>query len=127
VNTKKAIYIFLGLLCVGLGFWGIILPGLPTTIFLLMATYFFAKSSPRLHAWLLNNRLFGPFIKDYQEHQSIFLKVKIRIIITMWVMIGISFLFLLDITWLKILVPFLGVVGTVVVGFIVKTRSVEES
>lgn len=122
MQLKKGLYIFLGLLCVGLGFWGIIIPGLPTTVFLLMATYFFAKSSPRLHNWLLNNKLFGRYIRDWQEYKSIPLKGKIMAIGSMWTMIGLSIFIIPEIFWLKALVFSLGGVGTLVVGFLIKTR-----
>lgn len=125
MEIKKIIFVILGLLCVGLGFWGIILPGLPTTVFLLMAAYFFAKSSPRLHNWLLNNRLFGPFIKDYQKHKSIYLRTKIWAITSMTIMITISFFFLPPIWWVKGIVIGTGLIGAIVVGFVVKTRKDE--
>ncbi|WP_428244332.1 YbaN family protein [Gynuella sp.] len=69
--------IVIGWLAVLLGFIGIFLPVLPTTPFLLLAASCFAKSSPRFHRWVISSPLFGPIIKDWQEHRFIEKKVKI--------------------------------------------------
>ena len=70
------------LLCAGwlnlaLGFIGIFLPLLPTTPFLLLAAYCFARSSEGLHAWLLSLKFAGPLIRDWQEHRNISLSTKL--------------------------------------------------
>ncbi len=67
----KGLYTALGLLCVGLAVLGVVVPGLPTTPLLLVAAWLFAKSSPRLHQWLLKNKVFGPIIRNWQETRSI--------------------------------------------------------
>ncbi len=61
----------LGLLCVALAMIGVILPLLPTVPFLLLAAFFFARSSSRLHTWLLTHRTFGPLIIDWQSSGAI--------------------------------------------------------
>ncbi len=65
-----------GLACVGLAILGAILPILPTTVFLIMATACFAKSSPRMQKKLLDNKTFGPLIHEWQQHRSIPRKAK---------------------------------------------------
>lgn len=72
----RGILIILGVFFVGVGFIGIFLPILPTTPFLLLAVWCFAKSSIRFYKWLLNNKLFGNYIKNYWERNGIPLKVK---------------------------------------------------
>jgi uncharacterized membrane protein YbaN (DUF454 family) len=61
----------LGLLCVALAMIGVALPLLPTVPFLLLAAFFFARSSSRLHNWLLSHRTFGPMIVDWQSSGAI--------------------------------------------------------
>jgi len=80
VSTRSKMTVFLwkgvGVFCVGLAILGAILPILPTTVFLIMATGCFAKSSPRMQQKLLNHKVFGPLISDWQQHKSIPKKAK---------------------------------------------------
>lgn len=110
-NMKRPLLIILGFLSFGLGMIGVIIPGLPTTPFLLLAAYFFSKSSPRFHQWLLNNRIFGKFIRDYQENPSLSLKTKIIAQVVMWGMVIYSSFFLIDFIPARIIVLVLGGVG----------------
>jgi uncharacterized membrane protein YbaN (DUF454 family) len=66
----------LGLLSVLLGFIGVFLPVLPTTPFLLLAAFCFARSSKRLHLWLTEHKIFGPPIRDWQEKGAISVPAK---------------------------------------------------
>ncbi|MEN8258854.1 MAG: YbaN family protein [Thermodesulfobacteriota bacterium] len=68
---SRITFLGLGLLCLLLACLGFFLPGLPGTPFLLLAAACFARSSPRLHNWLLANKFFGPVIKNWQESRSI--------------------------------------------------------
>ncbi len=72
----RPLFVALGCLSLALGFVGIFLPLLPTTPFVLLAAYFFSRSSERLHAWLLGHRLFGPLIRDWEAHGVIRLRAK---------------------------------------------------
>ena len=67
----RFIYAGLGLLCVALAAIGVALPLLPTVPFLLLAAFFFANSSDRLHDWILAHALFGPMITDWRESGAI--------------------------------------------------------
>jgi len=73
----KILLIVIGTLLVGLGFIGIFLPFLPTTPFLLLAAVCYSRSSDRLYSWLLSNRWFGQYIRDWREGRGIPLKIKI--------------------------------------------------
>lgn len=64
----KIFWFSLGVLAVALGVAGLILPGLPGTVFLLLAAWCFARSSDRAHAWLVTHRWLGPPIVDWQRH-----------------------------------------------------------
>jgi len=72
----RCAFLGVGLLCLLLAFLGFVLPGLPTTPFLLLAAACFARSSPRLHGWLLANRHFGPLLKNWEETRSLPRRVK---------------------------------------------------
>ena len=80
---KKLIALF-GLISLGLGILGAFLPLLPTTPFILLSAALFAKSSDRLHHYLLEHKIFGPMIRDYNENKSISLKTKVISLSTMW-------------------------------------------
>jgi uncharacterized membrane protein YbaN (DUF454 family) len=64
-NIKKYAYMALGLFCVGMAYVGFIVPGIPFSIFLVIAAWAFAKSSPRLHNWLYNHPWFGEFLTNW--------------------------------------------------------------
>jgi len=69
---------------------GIILPLLPTVPFLLLAAFFFAKSSQRLHTWLLNHKIFGTMIEDWNSKGAINKKAKYLSTLSVVLIIGVS-------------------------------------
>lgn len=95
--------IIAGTFFVGLGILGIFLPILPTTPFLLLAAACYARSSKRFYSWLLNNRWFGNYIKNYREGKGVPLKVKIYTISLLWMTILLSAIFFIDIFWIRVL------------------------
>ncbi len=101
---SRIVLISLGFLFVALGGAGLVLPVMPTTPFLLVAAACFARSSPRFHDWLLNLRLFGPLIKNWQETRSLPRKTKLLAIATIVVVGGSSILFFIEIFFLKLVV-----------------------
>ena len=76
-RMKKALLVGFGLLCVALGVIGAFLPVMPTVPFLLLALWAFARSSDRLHGWLLNHPRFGPPLRSWQEHGAIPARAKL--------------------------------------------------
>jgi len=111
----KHILILFGSIFLGLGFVGIIVPGLPTTPFLLLAAGCYVKSSDRLYSWLLDHKLFGKYIHNFRETRSISLRSKIISLIVMWVMIGLSIYLFIKIIPVKIIIALLGVIGSLVI------------
>ena len=73
-----------------LGLIGVLLPGLPTTPFVLLAAACYAKASPRLHAWLLSHRLTGPMLRDWEKHRSLTRRTKTIAVVSMLVMVSFS-------------------------------------
>jgi uncharacterized membrane protein YbaN (DUF454 family) len=109
---KKRILIVIGCVAVVLGSIGIFVPVLPTTPFLLLATFCFSKSSTRLNKALLNNRLFGKFLTNYFENKPIPIRSKIISIAFLWLGLGITFYFATLSTWLIMLLIIIGVAVT---------------
>jgi len=62
----RSLYVTLGFMMLGIGIIGTVLPGIPTTMPILVAAFFFSKSSPRFDDWLVNHKLFGPLVRDWR-------------------------------------------------------------
>jgi uncharacterized protein len=76
-GVRRGLYAAGGLACVGLAYLGVLLPGLPTTPWVLLASYCFGKSSPRLHRWLKRSPVFGRLLHDWEHHRGIRRPVKV--------------------------------------------------
>jgi len=92
----RIFYIVLGVLCVILAGLGVLLPGLPATPFLLLASFAFARSSKRMHDWLINNKVFGPILSDFLDRKGIRLHIKIISLVMMWGMMFLSVFYLIE-------------------------------
>jgi len=79
----RAAYVTLGWLCVGLGALGAVVPLLPTTVFLLIALWAFARGSHRFHAWLYSHPRFGPPLQAWERHGVISRTAKVCALLTM--------------------------------------------
>ena len=93
-----------GWLALFLALIGVVLPLLPTTPFVLVAAACFARSSPRLHQWLLTNRIFGPLIVDWSEHGAVPLRAKVLAVSMIAVSGVLTIGFVLDTTWQRLVV-----------------------
>lgn len=80
---KRALFAGLGTVCVGAGCVGIVVPGLPTTVFLLLAAWFFARSSPRLHRRLTDHPRLGPYLR-YAARGEMPRRAKLVSLVAMW-------------------------------------------
>lgn len=90
-NLKKKIYIFVGILSVGLGIIGAFLPVMPTVPFLLVALFCFERSSKKYHNMILNNKYFGKILRDYYEGKGLTTSIKIKTILFLTCGIAFSF------------------------------------
>ena len=88
----RPIWLLIGLTSLALGIAGVVLPLLPTTPFVLLSAYCFARSSPRLHAWLMANRTFGPLIRNWEQHRAIAPRAKLLAVISMGAVLAMSFI-----------------------------------
>lgn len=79
-----------GSVSLALGLIGVLLPGLPTTPFVLLAAACYAKASPRLHRWLLNHRWMGPMLRDWERDRSLTRRSKTVALVSMVVMVSVS-------------------------------------
>ena len=114
--------VVLGTCFVGLGILGIFLPLLPATPFFLLAVACYARSSKRFHDRLLNNRLFGSYIRNYREGRGIALKIKVVTIILLWGTIVYSAFFVVDALYWRIILLVIAVGVTI---HILKTRTLK--
>jgi uncharacterized membrane protein YbaN (DUF454 family) len=73
---KKLLWNILGFACLGLAYIGIILPGFPYSIWIVAAAYCFSNGSERMHKWLYNHKLFGPFLTNWSEKRVFPTKMK---------------------------------------------------
>jgi uncharacterized membrane protein YbaN (DUF454 family) len=70
-GTSRVVYKALGWSSVGMAVVGAILPGIPTAPFVILAGYFFTRSSPEAHKWLRQSRWFGPMLRDWEQHRGV--------------------------------------------------------
>jgi uncharacterized membrane protein YbaN (DUF454 family) len=87
---RRGVYFAVGAVSVTMGVIGIFVPLWPTTCFLLLAAWCFARSSKRAERWLYENRLFGRYLSDYREHGVISPRVRATSVATLWLFIGLS-------------------------------------
>jgi len=108
----RIFFIVLGIICVILAGLGVLLPGLPATPFLLLASYSFARSSKRMHDWLINNKVFGPILSDFLDRKGIRLHIKIISLGLMWGMMLLSVFYFIENDIVKYIAAGGAVVGT---------------
>jgi uncharacterized membrane protein YbaN (DUF454 family) len=111
---SRVIFLLLGWGFVGLAVLGVFLPLLPTTPFLLLASSCFLRSSPRWQRWLKSNRVFGPMIRDWDEHRAVSRPVKVvAVAVVSAVLVTAA---VRDLHWaVRTLIVLLGLVGLAVV------------
>ena len=109
----RYLLIIAGTIFLGFGIIGIFLPILPTTPFLLLAAACYARSSQRFYNWLMNNKWFGNYIKNYHEGRGVPLKFKIFTISLLWITILISIYFVINNFWIEIILIMIAIGVTI--------------
>lgn len=115
VKLKKFILIFFGLIFVAIGTIGIFIPGLPTTIFMILAAYCFIRSSEKMYKWVTENKFVGDKVKHFMETKTIPLRGKIHSISAMWLMVILSVSFLNADLIIKLIITIAAILGTIVI------------
>lgn len=108
---RRGVYFTVGAVSVVLGIIGMLVPLWPTTCFLLLAAWAFARSSKRAERWLYENRLFGRYLEDYRERGVISPRVRATTVTTMWIFMGIAAL-LVGHLWVSALLVVIAVAVT---------------
>ena len=108
----RAFFFFVGTTSLVLGAIGIVLPVLPTTPFLLLALACYLRSSERMTHWILNNKYFGKYIRNYRAGKGIPLKTKLIAITTLWLTITISAYIIFNL-WVALVLYIIAVAVTI--------------
>ena len=95
-KVKRILFVIFGTLFLVIGFIGVVIPVLPTTPFLLLAAACYIRGSKRIHNWMINNSIFGDFVRNYMERKGITIKQKLITLTFLWLTIGFSIYYIID-------------------------------
>jgi uncharacterized membrane protein YbaN (DUF454 family) len=122
-RVKRTLFVILGTLSLGTGIVGAFLPILPTTPFVLLAVFFYIRSSPRMYAWVINSRFAGKHVHNILEGHGIPLSVKVFSVAMSFCMIGYVSIFVTESFLVRML---LGMLFLVQVYFMVRIKTLKE-
>jgi uncharacterized membrane protein YbaN (DUF454 family) len=122
-ELRRWLLMTIGVLAVGLGIAGIFLPLLPTTPFLLLAAACFIRSSDRLYQWLIQNKWFGSYIRNYQEYRALPLRAKVVALILLWTTMSYTVFVLVNHLALRV---FLLLVAVIVTVYLLRLKTIKE-
>ena len=118
----RIFYLCLGLTSVGIGGIGVFVPGVPTTVFFIIAAWAFSKSSTRLENWVLNLPGIGPMVRDFRAGLGMPQRAKIAAITCIVLAVGLSAGLLINNLVVRLIVVAVGLIGVWYVGIHVPTR-----
>lgn len=121
----KYLLILLGTASLGLGIVGIIIPGLPTTPFLLLSAGLYLRGSEKLYRMLIHSKYLGPYISKFRDDKGMTLKAKIIALLLMWCMIFLTSLLVIDNHTIDLVLYIAGLIGSVIMGIIIPTIQVK--
>ena len=125
MNIKKAFFVVLGCLSLGLGALGAVLPILPTVPFLMLAAFCFAKSSEKLYNWFVSTKLYKKNLESFVQGKGMTVKTKIRIMVTVTILMSIGFIMMHAVPVGRIILGFVWIFHVLYFIFGIKTLKVE--
>ncbi len=125
MNIKKAFFVVLGCLGLGLGALGAVLPLLPAFPFLMLAAFCFAKSSEKLHNWFISTKLYKKNLESFVQGKGMTVKTKIRIMVTVTILMSIGFIMMHAVPVGRIILGFVWLFHVLYFIFVIKTLKVE--
>lgn len=123
-RLRQKLWIIAGFLALGFSIFGVWLPVLPTTPFVLLAAFCFANGSQKWLHWLENNKFFGQILKDYRAGLGVPMSTKIITLVTLWSGMLIS-MFMVQKLWIAITLSCIGI-GVTIHICCLKTRRTED-
>ena len=123
-KIKQFLLISVGCLSFVLGVAGSFLPLLPTTPFLLLSLYCFTQSSEKFNKWLKSTKIYQEYVGEFLKHRSFTMQKKVKMLISIYIMVGISVYFV-PILFIKAMLIFLLISQTIILLFFIETREKE--
>jgi hypothetical protein len=111
-----------GWIAVGIGSVGLVVPGLPTTVFFIIAAACFSRSSPRFEQWVLSRPGIGPMVRDYRSGLGMPRRAKVAAIVSIVVVCGLSAFVARGRPWLSALIAAAGIAGVAWIAWRVPTK-----
>jgi uncharacterized membrane protein YbaN (DUF454 family) len=124
IIVKRRLLVGVGTLSTGLGIIGIFVPILPTTPFLVLGAACYMRSSERFYQWLINNRMFGTYIRNYIEGRGMPIRIKTFTILLLWLTIGLTIAFAVQNVVVRIVLICIAI-GVTVHIILIRKRKVE--
>ncbi|WP_414044092.1 YbaN family protein [Macrococcus sp. EM39E] len=116
----RFLIVTVGVISTILGFVGAFLPLLPTTPFLLLAVYCFARSSDRFHNWLVKTKIYQSYVQDFYERGGYTLKKKFQLLLSVFIVVGFS-IFMIDNLYVRIGLAIMVMIQAIVLFTVIKT------
>ena len=111
-SIKKYLLLIIGTISLVLGTIGIFIPLLPTTPFILLASFCYIRSSNRLYDWLINHKIFGKYIYDYLVHKSVKKSAKITAVSLIWFSLFFSF-YIINNLYINLILLIIGILVSI--------------
>lgn len=126
MTLLKLVFLFLGTISLMLGIVGIVVPGLPTTPFLLLTAALYMRGSKRVYKLLIENKYLGPYILNYKKYRGIPLAGKIQALVLQWIMITVSCIWGVQNNTIRLIIILSGLIGSFFLIFVIQTVSIKK-